>query len=29
MNMLFENLIKRIEEITFEDIRFEHWDYDV
>ena len=27
MNMLFENLLQRIENITFEDIKFDYWDY--
>lgn len=27
MNLLFENLFKRIESITFEQIKFEYWDY--
>ena len=28
MNMLFENLFTRIDEITFEDIKFSYWDYE-
>ena len=27
MNMLFENLFNRIENITYEDIKFDYWDY--